>query len=239
MPEGGDLYIETKNVTLDDYYTRPYDVEPGKYARISVTDTGTGMDRSTLKRIFDPFFTTKEMGSGTGLGLTSAYGIIRNHKGIINAYSEKGEGSTFNIYLPASGKEVGENEIFKDEILMGTETILLVDDEEIIVEIADQILKRLGYTVIRADSGNEAIEIFRKKRNQIDLVILDMIMPGLSGREVFDRLKEIQPAVKVLLSSGYSVNGQAKVILEHGSQGFIQKPLHLAELSRKLREILD
>ena len=239
MPGGGDLYLETKNVILDEYYTRPYGVKPGKYVRITVTDTGIGMDESTLKRIFDPFFTTKEMGRGTGLGLASAYGIIRNHNGIINAYSEKGKGATFNIYLPVSEKEVGEEEVFENEILTGTETILLVDDEDTIIEIACQLLERLGYNVITAEGGKEAVEIYRKKWNQIDLVILDMIMPGVSGSDAFDRMREIHPVVKVLLSSGYSINGQAKAIIDRGCRGFIQKPFNLGELSRKLRQILD
>ena len=239
MPGGGDLYIETKNVNLDEYYTQPYGIAPGRYVRISVTDTGVGMDEITLKRIFDPFFTTKEMGRGTGLGLASAYGIIKNHNGIINAYSEKGEGSTFNIYLPVSDKKIMPETESNAQIHQGIETLLFIDDEEIIIEVGNAILKKLGYQVITARSGGEAVEIFGKQWNKIDLVILDMIMPGLGGGETFDRLKAIDPSVKVLLSSGYSINGQAQDILDRGCKGFMQKPFNIIELSKKLRQILD
>ena len=156
---------------------KPYDLAPGNYVKISVADTGVGMDKATLERIFDPFFTTKEMGRGTGLGLASAYGIIKNHGGMINAYSEKGQGAVFNIYLPASAKEVvGEREP-AEEILKGSETILLVDDEEIIIDVAKELLKRIGYKVLIAKSGQAAVELYEANTDEIDMVILDMIMP--------------------------------------------------------------
>ncbi|MFC1883248.1 PAS domain S-box protein [Thermodesulfobacteriota bacterium] len=239
MKEGGDLYIETRNVILDEDYSRPYDVSPGKFVKISVTDTGIGMDETTLKRVFDPFFTTKKMGRGTGLGLASAYGIIRNHNGIINAYSEEGEGTTFNLYLPVSKKEIEKETDLVEEIVMGDETILFVDDEAPIIEIGYKLLKRMGYSVVTARDGEKAIEIFKEKQGEIDLVILDMIMPGIGGGGTFDRLKEIDPHVKVLLSSGYSMNGQAKTIIDRGCEGFIQKPFSPGTLSRIIREILD
>ena len=218
---------------------KPFSIEPGKYVKISVTDTGTGMDKATRKKIFDPFFTTKEMGRGTGLGLASAYGIIKNHGGFINVYSEKGHGTTFNIYLPASEKEIIEEKKSDGETLRGSETVLFVDDEDMIIEVAGELFEQLGYKVLTAGSGKEAIEIYEKNKEQIDIVLLDMIMPDMSGSDTYDSLKEINPDINVLLSSGYSINGQATEIIDRGCSGFIQKPFKMKELSQKLREILD
>jgi signal transduction histidine kinase len=148
MPQRGELYLETKNIVLDDNYVKPFYVAPGNYVKISVTDTGIGMDAATQKRIFDPFFTTKKMGRGTGLGLATVYGIIKNHSGIINVYSEKGEGSTFNIYLPVSSAVLTKEKEPSFHVLKGNETILLVDDEEMIINIGTQLLERLGYRVL-------------------------------------------------------------------------------------------
>ena len=239
MPAGGHLYIQTQNVTLDENYTELYQVDPGKYVKISITDTGIGMDKATQERIFDPFFTTKEMGRGTGLGLASAYGIIKNHGGFINVYSEKGEGSRFNIYLPASEKEATEEKKPAGDTLRGSETILFVDDEDMVIEVAEELLETLGYKVLTAGGGKEAIETYKKNKDQIDIVILDMVMPDMGGRVTYDRMKEIDPDIKVLLSSGYSINGQATGILDRGCDGFIQKPFTMKALSQKLREILD
>ena len=239
MPGGGDLYVETENVVLGQEYVKPFVVAPGAYVKISVRDTGVGMDKITRDRIFDPFFTTKEMGRGTGLGLSSAYGIIKNHGGFINVYSEKGHGSIFMVYLPASEKEVLAEKTHSGETLMGNETVLLVDDEEIIVEITRELLKRLGYEIFVAESGREAVTVYAARKEEIDVVILDMIMPDMGGGEVYDRIKEINPGAKVLLSSGYSINGAASNIVKRGCNGFIQKPFKIKELSRKLREILD
>jgi CheY-like chemotaxis protein len=239
MPGGGELYLETKNVVLDSNYMMPFDITPGNYVRISITDTGVGMDEATKKRIFEPFFTTKEMGRGTGLGLATVYGIIKNHSGIINIYSEIGEGSTFNIYLPASEKIVTKETKPSGNILKGSETILLVDDEEMITTVGEQLLEKLGYNSIVSKSGREAVEIYKKDHAIIDLVILDMIMPSFGGGETYDELKKINPDIKVLLSSGYSLNGQAASILQRGCDGFIQKPFNLIDLSHKIREILD
>ena len=191
MPGGGEIYLETENVLLDDEQAFPYAVKPGKYVKITVTDTGTGMDEKTRERIFDPFFTTKEMGRGTGLGLATVYGIIKGHKGMINVYSEPGHGTTFTIYLPASEKEVVKEKTATGTIARGTETILLVDDEKMVLEVSRELLESLGYRVYAAGSGQEAIAVYMEKRNEIDLVILDMIMPGISGGETFDRLREI------------------------------------------------
>jgi len=179
------------------------------------------------------------MGRGTGLGLASTYGIIKNHDGIIDVNSEKGVGTTFNIYLPASDKRVSEERKPTGEIIEGTETILFVDDEDMIVKVGEQILDRLGYKVIIAKSGKEAIELYKEDQEKIDMVILDMIMPDVDGKIAYEKLKEINPEIKVLLSSGYSITGQAQEILDKGCNGFIQKPYSLKDLSLKLREILD
>jgi len=239
MPGGGELYLETQNVLLDKGHVEPFQIQPGKYVKLSITDVGVGMDEAVRQRIFEPFFTTKDMGRGIGLGLASAYGIIKNHGGFINVYSEKGEGTTFTIYLPASGKEVVNEKRLSEDILRGTETVLLVDDEEMIIDVGEELLMELGYTVLIARSGKETIKLFKKKKDQVDLIILDMIMPDMGGRDVYDRLKQISPHIKVLLSSGYSINGQAQAILDRGCNGFIQKPFNIEQLSRKVREILD
>jgi PAS domain S-box-containing protein len=239
MPGGGDLYLETENVTLEDKYVHMVGLKPGRYVKAAVTDTGIGMDEGTQRRIFDPFFTTKEMGRGTGLGLASAYGVLKNHDGIISVQSEEGRGATFTMLLPASDKEIPAEQEMSEELLHGTETILLVDDEEMILKVGGELLEHLGYTVLIASGGDAAIDAYRAKGNLIDLVILDMIMPGLGGGETFDKLLVIDPGVRVMLSSGYSISDEAQGILDRGCQGFIQKPFNAKKLSRKLRETLD
>jgi two-component system cell cycle sensor histidine kinase/response regulator CckA len=239
MPGNGDLFLKTANVAYKDIQNELYAPATGKYVLLSVTDTGIGMDRRTMDRIFDPFFTTKEIGRGTGLGLASVYGIIKGHNGYISVQSQKGKGSTFMIYLPASEKEVEESAPKGEEILKGTEAILLIDDEKNILEVGEKILRALGYTAYLAESGEKAIDLYRLNKDKIDLVILDMIMPQKGGGETFDALKAINPEIKVLLSSGYSINGQATEIIKRGCSGFIQKPFTLRELSQKIREILN
>jgi PAS domain S-box-containing protein len=239
MSTGGDLYLQTENIILDRSYLKPYKVEPGRYVKISVSDTGVGIDKETQERIFEPFFTTKEMGRGTGLGLASVYGIIKSHGGYINVYSEKEKGTVFTIYLPASEKiALKEIESGPAAIIKGSGTILLIDDEEMILDVGIELLKELGYTVKSAMSGAEAIDVFKGERGKIDLIIMDMIMPGMGGGETFDRLKEIDPDIKVLLSSGYSINGQATKILRRGCDGFIQKPFNMNQLAEKVQRIL-
>ncbi|MBI5580863.1 MAG: PAS domain S-box protein [Deltaproteobacteria bacterium] len=240
MPDGGDLNLMTENLFLDENYVRPYKVKPGCYVKITVADSGVGIDKADMARVFEPFFTTKEMGRGTGLGLASVYGIVKGHGGHINVYSEKGQGTTFTIYLPASAREV-EAEVRRASatVQKGQETVLLVDDEEMIIDVGRGLLSELGYTVMEARSGPEALEVYRQNSGRIDIVIMDMIMPGMGGGETFDRLKRIDPNVKVLLCSGYSINGQASKIMGRGCEGFIQKPFTLKQLSTKIREILD
>jgi len=164
MPGGGEIYLETENVLFDNVQAISYSVTPGKYVKISITDTGTGMDEKTRERIFDPFFTTKKMGRGTGLGLATVYGIIKGHKGMITVYSEPGHGTTFNIYLPASEKEVVKEKTATGTIARGTETILLVDDEKMVLEVSRKLLEFLGYRVYTAGSGQEAIAVYMEKR---------------------------------------------------------------------------
>ncbi|SEM16040.1 PAS domain S-box-containing protein [Syntrophus gentianae] len=238
MPAGGKISLETKNLTLEESFTTLHAVPPGKYVMVRVSDTGTGMNEETRERIFDPFFTTKKMGRGTGLGLAIVYGIIRGHGGFISVESEPGRGTAFTIYLPASEKEVLQEKTTEAETLRGTETILIVDDEPTILAVSKAMLEFLGYTVHEATSGPEAIALYREKKGDIDLVILDMIMPELSGGETFDRIRGLNPSAKVMLSSGYSLDGQAQQIMNRGCRGFIQKPFNIDSLSRKVREVL-
>ncbi|HQG30661.1 MAG TPA: PAS domain S-box protein [Deltaproteobacteria bacterium] len=239
MPGGGDLYLSEENVNLDEIDVNPYGVHPGRYVKVTVTDTGVGMDEAVKARIFEPFFTTKERGRGTGLGLASAYGIVKNHGGFIHVESEKGAGSSFMIYLPASDKEVKEDRKADVEIRKGQGTILLIDDEDMILNVGSEMLASLGYAVVTAAGGKQGIEIYEQNRDSVDLVILDMIMPGMGGKETFEGLRQRDPSVKVLLSSGYSLHGQAEEIIRSGCRGFIQKLFTLGDLSKKIRMILD
>jgi two-component system cell cycle sensor histidine kinase/response regulator CckA len=239
MPRGGDLTLKTRNVTLDEAYVESYKVNPGNYVMISVTDTGKGIDERTKQRIFEPFFTSREMGRVRGLGLASAYGIIRGHQGIINIYSEEGQGTTFNLFLPSTEKPAVKETVPPRGLLEGTETILFVDDEEVIIDVNREILETLGYKVVAARSGQEAVDVYRRLRDKIDLVILDMIMPEMDGEATYDSLKQVNPEVRVILSSGYSKNEQAKAILEKGCQAFIQKPFSISDLSMTIRQVLD
>ena len=239
MPNGGNLYVRTENGTLDKKYMEPYELKPGDYVKTSVTDTGIGMDKTTLQKVFDPFFTTKKLDRGTGLGLASAYGIIKNHNGFFEVSSEKNKGTTFNFYIPASEKKVMQKKTRPQEILKGNETILLVDDEDMVIDATSEMLETLGYSVNVAGSGEEAILFFRKNNDKIGLVILDIVMPVMNGGEAYSILKKINPQIKVLLSSGYSINESATKMLDSGCQGFIQKPFNIIQLSQKVREILD
>jgi len=239
MPEGGDMYLQTENVILDEVYVKLHSLNSGRYVKVSITDTGVGMDKATQEKIFDPFFTTKGRGIGTGLGLASVYGIVNNHNGIITVYSEQDKGTTFNIYLPASRTEVTVEKEMDKALLKGKETILLVDDEDTIIDVGKEIMVSMGYQVLSANCGKEALAVYRAKRQKIDLVILDMIMPNMGGKETYDHLKAINPDIKVLLASGYNLNGRVREILARGCDDFIQKPFNITDLSHKLRDILD
>jgi PAS domain S-box-containing protein len=238
MADGGDIYIQTENIYLSNEYCQPFEVPQGNYVKVSVTDTGVGIDQDVIERIFEPFFTTKDVGKGTGLGLASAYGIIKNHNGIIRVYSEINHGTTFNIYLPASDHEEAKEIKVSTEMVKGNEAILLVDDEKGTIQVEELMLKELGYQVIPALSGKQAVDLYREKMVDLDLVALDMIMPEMNGRDTYDALKKINPNVKVLLVSGYSLNKQIEELMDKGCNGFIQKPFDIIQLSQKLREVL-
>ena len=238
MPEGGELYLETSEVRFDPTGPLPQGLEPGPYVKLSITDTGVGMDEGVRQRIFDPFFTTKEKSRGTGLGLASAYGIARNHGGTITVHSELDHGSTFTIYLPLSDRHVRQEEEMEEPLEKGTETVLLVDDEEIIQEVAGVMLEKLGYSVVAADSGKAAVDAVGRRGDGIDMVILDLIMPGMDGGKTFERIQQLRPTLPVLISSGYAIDGQASELLKKGASGFIQKPFNISELSQKIREVL-
>ena len=240
MPGGGDLILETANVSVDEGTSgRPPDAALGCYVCITVTDTGIGMDAQTQVRIFEPSSTTPTTGSSTGPGLSSAYGIVQSHHGFITVRSGKGRGSTFRVFLPASAPAAAHAPQATLPGRAGGKTLMLVEDEDMVAVISDQMLTQLGHKVFLARSGPDALSIFQEHREKIDLVILDMIMPGMSGAETFERLKAIDPGVNVLLSSGYALNGQAEDILRRGCRGFIQKPFTSEQLSQKIREILS
>ena len=238
MPNSGDLFISTRNCNSDDFKDKPYTPKPElNYILLSVRDTGEGMDKDVMKKVFEPFFSTKEPGKGTGLGLASCYGIIKGHGGFIDVDSEIGNGSTFRIYLPASDKDIFKDKNRIEAIKKGSGKILVIDDEELILEVSAMIVKELGYSVIEAKSGKEALEKYKKYKKEIDMVILDMVMPDLSGEEVYDLLRKINPDIKVLLSSGYAYDNRARTLIERGCSGFIKKPYSIEELSAKLSRI--
>jgi len=239
MQGGGSLVIRTANTDHQAMKGKLYNPKPGNYVLLTVTDSGTGMDRKTMERIFEPFFTTKEMGRGTGLGLASVYGIVKGHGGFIDVESERGQGTTFRIYLSATDKPVVRNGAEVHEpIKRGSETILLVDDEQMMLEIGRDLLQTMGYRVITAHDGEEAVEVYRERRGEIDLVLLDIVMPKMGGGQAYDCIKAMNPEVKVLLLSGYSIDGEATQILERGCSGFIQKPFNLEQLSRSVKAVL-
>ncbi|OIP38558.1 MAG: hypothetical protein AUK25_12500 [Desulfobacteraceae bacterium CG2_30_51_40] len=237
----GNITIETENTIIDDKYCKdkPY-ATPGRYAVIAVSDTGCGMERDLLEKIFEPFFTTKEVGKGTGLGLAMVYGIVKQNQGWINVYSEPGRGTAFNIYLPACG-DTAQGEAFEadEEIITGgRETVLLVEDEEMLLEMGEMMLKRLGYDVLTALGPALALEIAKSFPRQIDLLMTDVVMPGMNGMVLAERISLLRPAIKCLFTSGYTANVIAqRGVLKEGMH-FIQKPLLLKDLARKIRSIL-
>ncbi len=240
MPAGGVLHIETlnKEITEDEL---PYLwARAGRYAVVRVTDTGRGMDDEVKKHIFEPFFTTKEKGKGTGMGLAMVYGVVKNHDGFITVDSEPGKGSTFTIFLPATEREASKKGEVVKEPPHGSGTILIVDDEDDIRGLLRDTLNGLGYETIEASNGEEAVEIYRGQRERIDLIILDMVMPKMSGDEAFHRIKMIDPAVKVLVSSGYGIGEQIrKMIGDAGIEGFVQKPYDINEIAETVKSALS
>ncbi|GAB6058415.1 PAS domain S-box protein [Desulfonatronum parangueonense] len=242
MPDGGKLVMETSNALLDEAFTR---LHPGAFAGrhvlLTVTDTGYGMDKEVMKHVFDPFFTTKDVGKGTGLGLASVYGIVKAHGGHIQCYSEPGLGTTFKIYLPAAEQEEGSmNEDTQETALQGgNETVLVVDDEPEIRELTREALQSFGYTVYSASNGEEALAFYQENSQSIDLILLDLNMPGMGGHQCLRELLQINPSAKVIIASGYSANGHGKDTLASGAVGFIGKPYQLKELAAGVRHALD
>jgi CheY-like chemotaxis protein len=234
----GTLRLKTSKVTHEHIRATLYEPAPGEYIKLAVADTGCGMDELTRARIFDPFFTTKGLGQGKGLGLASVYGIIKSHGGYIEVESEKKRGSTFNIFLPVFGNTILQPQGSSGKGADKSGAILIVDDEDLVLEVGVSFLNRLGYTALIARNGYEAIEVYKNNQAEIKLVILDTIMPHMGGRQTYDKLKQVDPEIKVLLSSGYSIDGQAQEILDRGCNGFIQKPFSLNELSAKIDVIL-
>jgi CheY-like chemotaxis protein len=243
MPDGGKLAIETKNVTLDERYCDSHvNVRPGKYVMLSISDTGHGMDELTRARIFDPFFTTKERDAtkGTGLGLAVVHGIVDQHGGHMICESEPEKGSTFRIYFPAVEATQSPKDSFENRLLDGRgETILMVDDEELVRDLGERTLKRAGYNVITAANGKEALELYGKGQEKIELVILDLLMPEMGGKQCLSELLRMQPQLKVLVASGHSDDVSIEESLRLGANGFVSKPFRLMELLQQVRRILD
>jgi len=242
MPEGGKLIVETKNISLNEKYCQNHlEATPGKYVLLTISDTGHGMDQETLQHIFEPFFTTKEIGKGTGLGLASVYGIVKSHGGYITCHSEAGQGTSFRIFFPSTEQVEYQREKEMDvEIPTGRdETILVVDDEDSIRDLVSKALESFGYNVLTAASGEEAIEIFQNLHTKIDLIILDLGMPGMGGNRCMYEILKINPSTKILIASGYSVNNETKKNLNSGAAGFIGKPYHLKDILHRVRLILN
>ena len=244
MPEGGRLLFETRRTSLDDVYCKAHlDVDPGDFIRLRVKDEGVGMDHDTVPHIFDPFFTTKEIGKGTGLGLSTVYGIVKGHNGHITCDSSPGTGTTFEILLPYPNQGSISPEVEEEEqperSIHGDETILVVDDEKSILEIARECLEQHGYRVIAASSGELALQVYQEWRQDIELIVMDLGMPGMGGENCLKELISINPDVKVIIASGYSHLGQSGGICKLGAKGFVEKPYKLMEMLVKIREVLD
>ena len=240
MSDGGRLSFKSTNATREVMQDRAYMSKRGEYVQLDVQDTGIGMDEATRERIFEPFFTTKEMGRGTGLGLASVFGIVKGLGGFIEVDSEIERGTTFRIYLPASSRTLAADPQPAGEqpVMASSRTVLLVDDEEVVLDVGVRMLQHFGYAVLPAANGHEAMQIYTENKAKIDLVILDMVMPDMGGRVVYDRLKQCNSDVKVLLSSGYSLSGEAAEIMKSGCNGFIQKPFNIKELTAQIDQIL-
>jgi len=239
MPDGGTLTIQTAMVTLDEEYCAVHpEMKPGVYAQLTVSDTGIGMDKETVTRIFDPFFSTKEIGKGTGLGLAIVYGIVKQHKGHVTCHSESGVGTTFKIYLPIAESETSEESLSQvAPIQGGTGTILLVDDEEVVLTIDTAMLSQFGYTVIGTVQGKEALELYRQKRSVISLVILDWIMPEMDGKACLREILQISPDARVLIASGYADSDTQQQARALGARAFVEKPYETRTLLRTVRNV--
>jgi two-component system cell cycle sensor histidine kinase/response regulator CckA len=242
MPEGGRLVIETTNITLDESFCmRHPGSTPGDHVLLSITDTGVGMGEETLEHVFEPFYTTKEASKGTGLGLAMVYGIVKNHHGYILCESELGVGTTFKIYLPAIKTEAVESEEGAiAPVPRGKgETVLLIDDEEILTKIAEEALTRHDYQVITASSGEEGLRLYKENMKAVALIVLDLIMPGMGGKQCLDEILRLNPQAKVVIASGYSVEGSMEEDLLAKTFGYIRKPFDIRNMLTLIREVLD
>jgi two-component system, cell cycle sensor histidine kinase and response regulator CckA len=241
MPDEGQLTIETANVTLDDEYCRFHmGANPGEYVLLAVSDTGHGMDRETLKHIFEPFFTTKDPGQGTGLGLAMVYGIVKQHGGCINCHSEPSKGTTFKIYFPAAvSPEQAQAIETKSPPRGGFETILIVDDEKPVRDLGVRILTNAGYKVFTASNGKEALELYQSRSREISLVLLDLVMPEMGGKQCLQDLLRWDPCAKVVIATGYSPGGATKEILASTAMGYIEKPYDVRQVLEVVRSVLD
>ena len=244
MPEGGRLVMETQEVVLDhEYCQRHLEVQPGRYVRLVFSDTGLGMDRKTREHIFEPFYTTKEIGRGTGLGLSTIFGIVKNHGGHIHCYSELGKGAVFRLYFPVLRDDQAQRssspERVDEEALRGSETILLADDEESLRQLGERVLKSMGYSVLTASSGEEALELYRQQGDRLDLVVMDLGMPGMGGHKAMLAILGLDPQAKLLIASGYSAHAQVKDSLQAGAAGYVAKPYKRSDLLATVRRVLD
>ena len=241
MPDGGTLTVETGNITLDHEYCRTHvEAAPGEHVYLKIEDSGHGMSKEMLQKIFEPFFSTKKPGEGTGLGLAMVYGIVKSHGGHIMVYSEPDVGTTFKMYFPTIEDVATSGQFkFESEVPGGSETILIVDDEELIRDLGRKILEQAGYTVLEAEKGEQAVETYRTSGQEIDLVVLDLIMPGIGGHKALAELKKLDSDVRVIIASGYSPNGHAKSAAAGGASGFVAKPFRRTEVLRMVRQALD
>ena len=239
MSNGGEIKIQTRNIMLDNTYcyASPFEIEPGEYIEIEVQDTGCGIPIKNLKKIFEPFYTTKEHGKGTGLGLSTVYGTVQNHQGMVTVYSEMGKGTAFHVYIPCSKKSIQTRQI-NTEIVAGAGQILLVDDEEMLRSTGKYMLEKMGYQVVLAENGLEAVDIFQNQHAEIDLVIMDMVMPEMNGREAFFKIRKIDENCKVIIASGFTKNEDLDEMRKSGLAGFLNKPFTNSELSQLVSKVL-
>lgn len=242
MPRGGKLIFTTEIVILDEEYckTKQYEIVVGEYILLSVSDSGCGMSKEIQRRMFEPFFTTKEHGKGTGMGLAAVYGTVKNHGGSISVYSEVDHGTTIKIYLPhfEENEKKEDSSFVKRDSIKGSARILLVDDEQMILDFCSRLLVDIGYKVTSCKNGEEAVEYYRNNWKDIDIVILDIVMPKMNGKITYCKMKKINPDIIVLISTGYNINGEAQEILDEGANGFIHKPFNQSEISNKIAEML-
>ncbi|MBC7261920.1 MAG: response regulator, partial [Chloroflexi bacterium] len=241
MPQGGTLTIQTAPVTLDEAFCRAHpDTKPGEYARLTVADTGIGMDETVRSRLFEPFFTTKEPGKGTGLGLSVVYGIVKQHEGAIEVESAPGQGAKFSIYLPLYQEEAPkeQKEVSTTGMPRGSKTVLVAEDEEPVRDFVREVLTKLGYTVLTASDGAEALDLFTADPQRVDLVILDALMPRLGGHKAYEAMAAVRPDLPVLFITGYSSHMAYLPPSQLATLPILQKPFTMAELARKVREAI-